>query len=77
MKTSEKRLYRSRHNKVVAGVMGGLGEYFELDPVLMRVIFLGLTAFSAIFPGILAYLLMALVMPKEPEGMVHTEAAPH
>lgn len=68
MNVTQKRLYRSRHNKVISGVMGGLGEYFELDPVLIRVIYLGLSAFSAIFPGIIAYIFMALIMPLEPEG---------
>jgi len=64
-----KKLYKSKHNKVIAGVMGGLGEYLELDPVLMRVLFLGLSAFTGIVPGVLAYFFMALVMPVEPEAL--------
>jgi len=62
----KKKLYRSKENKVIAGVMGGLGEYFDVDPVLFRVAYLCFSIFSAVFPGILAYLLMCLVMPKAP-----------
>lgn len=63
MKTYPKRLYKSKDNKVFLGVMGGLGEYFDIDPVLFRVAFIGLTIASAILPGIIAYILMAMVMP--------------
>ncbi len=64
MKTYNKKLYRSEENKVIAGVMGGLGEYFDVDPVLFRVIYLLLTIFTAAIPGILAYILMILIVPK-------------
>ena len=60
-----KRLYRSQTNKVVAGVCGGLAEYFNIDPVIPRIIFL-LTA----LPGgisILAYFIFWIVMPSEPK----------
>lgn len=66
MKTYNKKLYRSIDNKVIAGIMGGLGEYFDIDPVLFRVIYLIFTIFSGIVPGTLAYLLMILIMPKPP-----------
>lgn len=64
MKTYNKKLYRSEENKVIAGVMGGLGEYFDVDPVLFRVIYLLLTIFTAAIPGVLAYILMILIVPK-------------
>lgn len=63
MKTYNKKLFRSSENKVFAGVMGGFGEYFDIDPVLLRVIYVGFSVFTAVFPGILAYILMALIMP--------------
>lgn len=66
MKTYNKKLYRSVDNKVIAGIMGGLGEYFDIDPVLFRVIYLIFTIFSGVVPGVLAYLLMILIMPKPP-----------
>lgn len=58
-----KRLYRSNKNKVFLGVLGGVGEYFDIDPVLIRVLFILITVFSAGFPGLLVYLLAAAVMP--------------
>lgn len=58
-----KNLYRSENNKVIFGVCGGLGEYFEVDPTLIR---LGVVLFSmAGGSGLLAYLIAAIVMPKQ------------
>jgi phage shock protein C len=64
----QKRIYRSEEDKIIAGVLGGFGEYFDTDPVLIRVIYVGLSIFTGIFPGIFAYVLMALIMPKKPAG---------
>jgi phage shock protein PspC (stress-responsive transcriptional regulator) len=61
--TSLKRLRRSRSNRVLAGVSGGLGEYFELHPAVFRVSFVVLTLLGG--AGILIYLAAALVMPDE------------
>jgi phage shock protein PspC (stress-responsive transcriptional regulator) len=58
-----KRLYRSRTNSVVAGVCGGLGEFLGIDPALIRLLWL-----IAIFlggAGVLAYIVLALVIPEE------------
>lgn len=60
-----KRLYRSRRDKVLLGVCGGIAHYFGVDPVLVRVIWL-LVSLGP-FPGILAYLVAAILMPAEPE----------
>ncbi len=59
----ERRLYRSRKNRVIAGVAGGLGEYFDIDPVLVRVIFVVAALASGV--GILAYLILWVVVPYE------------
>jgi phage shock protein C len=67
MKTYNKVLYRSEENKVIFGVMGGLGEYFDVDPVVFRVAYTAFSIFSGLVPGILAYLLMAFVVPKRPK----------
>lgn len=58
-----KRLKRSLTDKMLAGVCGGLAKYFEIDTTLIRLIF----AFAAIFAGtgILAYLVMWIIVPKE------------
>ena len=61
----EKRLYRSMNNKMIAGVCGGVAEYFGLDPALVR---LGWIVFCALGgSGVLAYIVAAIVIPKAPE----------
>ena len=60
-----KRLYLSDTNKKIGGVCGGLGEYFEVDPTLVRVIFI-LIALLSLGLGVLAYLLMWMVIPRKP-----------
>jgi phage shock protein PspC (stress-responsive transcriptional regulator) len=59
-------LRRSRHNRMIAGVVGGLAEYFGLDPTLLRVIYVLVSIFSAAFPGILVYILFWILVPEEP-----------
>ena len=61
----ERRLYRSQQNRIVFGVCGGLGEYFNADPVIVRVIAVLIIIFSGIFLGLLAYLVMALIIPMQ------------
>ena len=57
-----KKLYRSSTNYKLAGVCGGIGEYFNIDPTLIR---LGWSLFSVMGgAGVLAYIIAALVMPK-------------
>jgi len=60
---NEKKLVRSA-NKVLAGVCGGLAEYFDLDPTLVRVCYAALTLFTAGFPGVLLYIIMLILMPQ-------------
>src|SRR5688572_2054274 len=57
------RLYRSRSQKMIAGVSGGLGEYFDVDPVLIRLLFVVTTFISGV--GILAYIVLWIVVPFE------------
>ncbi len=59
----EKRLYRSRDDRMIWGVCGGLGKYFDIDPVIIRVIMLLLIFAGGI--GILAYIILAIVVPLE------------
>ncbi|MDD5540177.1 MAG: PspC domain-containing protein [Candidatus Marinimicrobia bacterium] len=56
-----KKLYRSDQQKIVAGVCGGIAEYFEIDPVLIRLIWIVLIVFGG--TGILAYLIAWIVIP--------------
>jgi phage shock protein C len=57
-----KRLKRS-NNKLIAGVCGGLAEYFGMDPTIVRVAYVLISVVSAAFPGILAYIILMFVMP--------------
>ena len=56
-----KRLYRSRNNRWIAGVCGGIGEYFNIDPIIIRIL-------AIIIPGFgwIAYLICAIIIPIEP-----------
>ncbi len=58
-----RRLTRSARHKMIAGVCGGLAEYFALDPTLVRVAYVVISIISAAFPGILAYIILMFVMP--------------
>ena len=60
-----KKLRRSRKNRVLCGVMGGIAEYFNVDPTLVRVLFL-IFSFSG-FP-IFLYILLAIIIPEESTG---------
>lgn len=58
-----KKLYRSRSSRMICGVCGGIGEYFNIDPTLVR---LGLILFACLGgSGILAYIIAAIVIPDE------------
>ena len=59
-----RRLTKS-NDRMIGGVCGGLAEYFDLDPTLVRVGYTLLTLFCAGFPGTIAYLILALVMPSK------------
>ena len=62
-----KKLYRSRTDKMIAGVCGGLGKYLGVDPTLIRLAFVLLLLFG-IGSGLLVYLIMMLIVPLESEG---------
>jgi phage shock protein PspC (stress-responsive transcriptional regulator) len=58
-------LYRSKRSNMIAGVMGGIAERFGWNANLLRIIFVLVSVMSAAFPGILVYLVLWLVMPKQ------------
>lgn len=61
----DRRLYKSNENKMIDGVCGGLAEYFDIDPTLVR---LGWVLFCALGgSGILAYIIAAIVIPRNPQ----------
>lgn len=58
-------LYRSDTDRIVVGVLGGLSEYTKIHVTLLRLAYVLLTAFTGIFPGILAYVIAAVILqPK-------------
>lgn len=57
-------LRRSTTNRMIAGVVGGLAEYFRIDPTLARVIFVVLSIVSVAFPGILVYIALWILIPE-------------
>ena len=61
---NDKRFYLSNTDKKIAGVCGGLAEYFEVDPLLIRVLFL--VAILEIGMGLVAYLVLWLLAPRSP-----------
>jgi phage shock protein C len=62
--TAQRRLYRSATDKMIAGICGGLADYFNMDPVLMRVLFVLFALVGG--PGILLYIILWIVMPVKP-----------
>lgn len=61
-----KKLYKSRHDKVFSGVIGGLGEYYETDAVLLRLAFLLVVIITGVFPGLIAYIVASIIVPNRP-----------
>ncbi len=61
--TSSKRLVRSKKDRMVAGVSAGLAEYFEIDPIIVRLLFVLVT--FTVGSGILIYIVLWIVMPEE------------
>ena len=64
--SNEKRLYRSRDNRMIGGVCAGLGEYIGLDPTVVRLIFV-VGAILGVGSLVLVYLVLLLVIPEEPQ----------
>ena len=60
-----KKLYRIREGRKLAGVCGGLGEYFEIDPTLVRLAWVLLIFLGG--SGVLAYIIAALIIPEKPQ----------
>lgn len=60
-----KRLYRSRNDKILAGICGGIGKYLDIDPIIIRLIFIVLL--FTVGSGILIYLFAWILIPLEPE----------
>ncbi|ERK40249.1 PspC domain-containing protein [Segatella baroniae] len=62
---TRKKLLRSTNDKWIAGILGGIAEYLDWDPAILRLAYVLLSVFSAGFPGILIYIFLWIVMPKQ------------
>ena len=60
----EKRLYKSNQNKMIDGVCGGIAEYFDVDPTVVRLLWVLFSLMGG--SGILAYIIAALIIPRNP-----------
>ena len=63
-----KQLYRSTTDRKVAGVCGGIAEYFDMDPTVVRLIFAAVSIFSGV--GILAYITAVIIIPEQDDMIV-------
>jgi phage shock protein C len=63
-----KKLYKHDTDRKLDGVCAGLGEYFDIDPTLVRVGYAFITLITGFFPGAIAYIIMALIMPTKSES---------
>jgi len=61
-------LYRSKKNKIFAGVIGGVGEYFDVDPTILRLLWLVILIATAVVPGIIVYIISVYIVPKHRES---------
>lgn len=74
MSSDTRKLYRSRQERMIAGVCGGLGEYFDIDPTLVRLLFVVATLFGGP-AGPVAYLIFMIVVPNDPSTQTTSAVA--
>jgi len=67
METRRPRLQRSSKDRIIAGVCGGIAEWLDWDPTIVRLTYVLVSILSAAFPGILVYLILWLVTPQAAE----------
>jgi phage shock protein C len=63
-----KKFYKSKTNKVWKGIIGGVGEYFDIDPSLLRLFWLFIALSTGFFPALIAYIFAATIIPEKPDG---------
>jgi len=60
-----KKLVRSSKNKILTGLLGGLGDYYNVDPTILRLVFLLIFVLTGFFPGVVFYFIAALIVPQK------------
>ncbi len=73
----QKRLYRSKTNRIFAGICGGLGEYLNIDPVVLRLIWVLVVIFTGVFPGVVAYIIAIFIIPEGKNHAHHVHDVPY
>ncbi len=63
-----KKLYRSRKDKAVSGIFGGLGDMYDVDPTILRLAFVFIALATAVFPALIFYIIASMVIPLEPKA---------
>lgn len=61
-----KRLYKSRDNKVLSGIIGGIEEYLDIDPVILRLLWILVLIMTGILPGVIVYIIAHFIVPEKP-----------
>ncbi len=60
-----KKLYRSSKQRMIAGICGGLAEYFDMDVNIMRLLFVAISLLSVLFPMVIFYIIAWVIVPEE------------
>lgn len=68
-----KKLYLSEYDKKIAGVCGGIGEYFQIDSTIIRLLWIVISIPTGFIPGAIAYLVAAAIMPRPPKNNIFEE----
>ncbi|MDE5984286.1 MAG: PspC domain-containing protein [Eubacterium sp.] len=63
-----KKLYRSKNERMLEGVCGGIAVYFNVDPTIVRLVWALVSIFSAAIPGVLLYIVCSFIIPEEPDA---------
>lgn len=73
MKFDKSKTIKKSNNKKISGVCGGIAEYFEIDPSIVRLIYLVLTLATSFFPGVIIYIIAAFILPNETDAPVSND----
>jgi phage shock protein C len=69
-----KKLYRSETDRVLAGVLGGLGEYLEIDATVLRLLYIFIAVVTGFAPAIIGYVVAFMVIPRHPSHHTHNHS---
>ena len=71
-----RKLYKSEKDKIFTGIIGGIGEYTDIDPTVLRLVFILVAIMTGIFPAVIGYIIASLVVPKQPVKVHMDHAEP-